>query len=168
MIKTTVHFVGTTLRQMPDFLATRVTQSYDDNDSHVAKSTPDTTEDVNLIAPHSTMISVGTFTQQITYQDGREVSSEDKHAKQKPSEAPPGFSTRGEFGPVLSMVLLDASKGKLTWSHWEQTEAGIAAVFHYKVPASASHYAVDYCCLGAGQDRASGASFTEADRKSVV
>jgi hypothetical protein len=164
MIKATVHFVGTTMRQMPDFMATRITQSYDDNDPHVAGGMPDTTEDVNQIAPHNVMIPVGTFTQQITYRDGKEAPSEIKDAKQKPSEAPPGFSTRGEFGPVLSMVLIDASKGKLTWSHWEQMESGIVAVFHYQVPQTASHYAVDYCCLGAGQDRASGATFTETGR----
>ena len=61
MIKATVHFVGTTMRQMPDFMATRITQSYDDNDPHVAKSMPDTTEDVNQIAPHNVMIPVGSF-----------------------------------------------------------------------------------------------------------
>jgi hypothetical protein len=162
MIKAAGHFVGTTLRQMPDFLATRVTQSYADNDPHVAAGMHDTTEDVNVIAPHNMMISAGTFNQQITYRDGKEVASDEKQKRQKPSEAPPGLYSRGEFGPVLWMVLLDLAKGKLTWSHWEQTESGIAAVFHYQVPPNASHFAVDYCCLGAGQDRASGATFIEA------
>jgi hypothetical protein len=41
-------------------------------------------------------------------------------------------------------------------------ESGIAAVFHYQVPQTASHYAVDYCCLGAGQDRVSGATFVQS------
>jgi hypothetical protein len=162
MFHATVYFVGTTMRQMPDFLATRITQSYNDNDPHAAGGMPDTTEDVSQIAPHNVMIPVGTFTQQITYRDGKEVPSEEKQARQKPSEAPPGFSTRGEFGEILSLVLLDAAKGKLTWGHWEKTESGIVAVFHYQVPPTASHYAVDYCCLGAGQDRASGATFSEA------
>jgi hypothetical protein len=162
MIKATVHFVGTTMRQMPDFMATRITQSYDDNDPHVAKSMPDTTEDVNQIAPHNVMIPVGTFTQQITYRGGKEVPSDEKQSRQKPSEAPPGFSTSGEFGEILLKVLVDASKGKLNFSHWEQMESGIVAVFHYQVPQTASHYAVDYCCLSAGQDRASGASFFQA------
>ena len=159
MIKATVHFVGITMRQMPDFMATRITQSYDDNDPHVAKGMPDTTEDVSLIAPHNVMIPVGTFTQQITYRDGKEVPSDPKDAKQKHSEAPPGFSTSGEFGEILLKILLDASKGKLAFSHWEQMELGTVAVFHYQVPQAASHYAVDYCCLSAGQDRASGATY---------
>ncbi len=162
LIKAAGHFVGTTLRQMPDFLATRVTQSYADNDPHVAAAMPDTTEDVNIIAPHNMMTSAGTFNQQITYRDGKEVASDEKQNKQKPSEAPPGLYSRGEFGPVLWMVLLDLAKGKLTWSHWEQTELGVAAVFHYQIPQNASHFAVDYCCLGAGQDRVSGATFLQA------
>jgi hypothetical protein len=161
MFHATVYFVGTTMRQMPDFLATRITQSYNDIDPHAAGSMPDTTEDVSMIAPHSVMIPIGTFTQQITYRDGKEVPSEERQAKQKPSEAPPGFATRGEFGPILSMVLLDAAKGKLSWGHWEKGESETVAVFHYQVPQTASHYAVDYCCLSAGQDRASGATFIE-------
>jgi hypothetical protein len=161
MFHSTVYFVGTTMRQMPDFMATRITQSYNDIDPHAAGSMPDTSEDVNLIAPHNLMFPIGTFTQQITYRDGKEVPSDGKEARQKQSEAPQGFSTRGEFGPILSMILLDAAKGKLTWGHWEQTESGVAAVFHYQVPQTASHYAIDYCCLSAGQDRASGATFIE-------
>jgi hypothetical protein len=162
MIKATVHFVGATMRQMPDFLATRVTRSYDDNDPHVAVGMPDTTEDVSMIAPHTVMIPVGTFTQQITYRDGKEVPSDAREAKQKHSEAPPGFATRGEFGEILTLALLDAAKGKMSFSHWEQMESGTVAVFHYQVPQTASHYAVDYCCLSAGQDRASGATFAGA------
>jgi hypothetical protein len=162
MIKATFRFVGTTLRQMPDFLAVRITQSYDDNDPHAAAGMPDTTEDPTLIVPHSPMVAVGSFTQQIAYRDGHEVPAEGKDAKQKPSAAPSGLSSRGEFGPVLSIVLLDALKGKLSWSHWEQTESGVAAVFHYQVPQSASHLAVDYCCLSSGYDHMSGTTFTEA------
>jgi hypothetical protein len=161
MIKATFHFAGATLRQMPDFLATRLTRSYSDNDPHVAVGMPDTTEDPTQIIPHSPMISAGTFTQQITYRDGHEVPAEMKDAKQKPSETPPGLSSRGEFGPVLSIVLLDALQGKLAWNHWEQTESGVAAVFHYQVPQSASHFAVDYCCLSSGYDHMSGTTFIE-------
>jgi hypothetical protein len=161
MIKSAIHFVGTTLHQMPDFLATRVTQSYNDNDPHVAVGMHDAAEDPTLIVPHSPMIPLGTFTQQITYRDGHEVASEEKESKQKASNAPPGITSFGEFGPVLSVVLLDALKGKLAWSHWEQTESGVAAVFHYQVPPSASHFAVDFCCLSSGVDHMSGTTYAE-------
>ena len=48
----------------------------------------------------------------------------------------------GEFGSTLSMVLTDTVKGKVNWSHWEQTATGPLAVFHYSVPSSASHFEV--------------------------
>jgi len=34
----------------------------------------------------------------------------------------------------------------VTFSHWEQTPAGLAAVYRYSVPKAASHYTVNYCC----------------------
>jgi hypothetical protein len=40
------------------------------------------------------------------------------------------------------MILTDTLKGKVTWSHWEQSATGQAAVFHYSVPRSASHFEV--------------------------
>ncbi len=40
------------------------------------------------------------------------------------------------------MILTDTVKGKVNWSHWEQTAAGPVAVFHYSVPSSASHFEV--------------------------
>jgi hypothetical protein len=45
------------------------------------------------------------------------------------------------------LILVDIDKGKLTFSHWEQTPAGTLAIYRYSVPKSASHYNVDYCCL---------------------
>jgi hypothetical protein len=61
-------------------------------------------------------------------------------------ESGPGLTSPGEFGPVLAIVLSDSSKGTVTWSHWENTAAGVGAVFHYRVPKDASHYVVDFCC----------------------
>ncbi len=40
------------------------------------------------------------------------------------------------------MILADTSKGKMTWSHWEQIAGDRAAVFQYSVPRSASNYEV--------------------------
>ena len=34
-------------------------------------------------------------------------------------------------------------KERSTWSHWENTAAGVVAVFHYEVPKTASHYEID-------------------------
>jgi VWFA-related protein len=57
------------------------------------------------------------------------------------------MTSRGEFGPELTIVLTDTAKGTVTWSHWEQTTTGLAAVYTYSVPKSASHFEVSYCCL---------------------
>jgi hypothetical protein len=53
-----------------------------------------------------------------------------------------GLTSGGEFASTLGMILNDTLKGKVIWSHWEQTATGQAAVFHYSVPRSASHFEV--------------------------
>ena len=59
----------------------------------------------------------------------------------------PGLQLSGEFGAPLPLILVDINKGKMSFSHWEQTPAGSLAVYRYSVPRSASHYTVDYCCI---------------------
>lgn len=53
-----------------------------------------------------------------------------------------GLISGGEFGATLGMILADTRKGNVTWSHWEQTERGKLAVFHYLVPKSESNFEV--------------------------
>ena len=53
-----------------------------------------------------------------------------------------GCTTWGTFGPILSTVILDASHGKIIWSHWEDGSAGPIAIFRYQVSEEASHYDV--------------------------
>ena len=53
-----------------------------------------------------------------------------------------GLTSGGEFASTLGMILTDTLKGKVTWSHWEQSAVGQTAVFHYSVPRSASHFEV--------------------------
>ena len=48
----------------------------------------------------------------------------------------------GEFGAAVGMVMNDTTHGTVTWSHWEQTQTGSTAVFHYSVPKLASHFKV--------------------------
>jgi hypothetical protein len=78
------------------------------------------------------------WTQPVTYRDGHEV---DDAAAQGQAEQP-WLTTQGEFGPILSTVLVDAARGRLVWSHWEQDAQGRIAVFHYEVPRAISHYSV--------------------------
>ena len=55
-----------------------------------------------------------------------------------------GLTARGTFGPILSMMIVDAAHGEMLFDHWEKGPAGEAAVFNYKVPESQSHYTVAF------------------------
>jgi hypothetical protein len=141
MIKSAINFVGVTIHRMPDFLATRLTDSYDNNPLSVTHSG---------WAPHTDLHPAGTFSQHIVYRNGQEVldrQQDSTGAKPKNEPTPAGLTSIGEFGPALGIILTDASKGILKWSHWEQSTAGPVAVFHYEVPPAASHYWVNYCCV---------------------
>lgn len=134
-------YVIQTVPRLPDFFATRTTHRFDDGPQIVAKGDWPVRAGLHL---------VGSSTRQITFRDGHEVQDTapqvaSKDGKQAQLEL--GLHTWGEFGPALLVVLSDAAKGQLTFSHWEQTPAGLAAVFHYAVPRTASHYAVNYCCV---------------------
>jgi hypothetical protein len=52
----------------------------------------------------------------------------------------------GEFDEDLGIIVADSVKGKISWSHWEQTSAGLLAVFQYEVPKEASHFKIYFCC----------------------
>ena len=56
------------------------------------------------------------------------------------------MSSWGDFGPILAVVFLDASNGKLDWERWETEDGKPVAVFQFAVDRAASHYQVNYCC----------------------
>jgi hypothetical protein len=86
----------------------------------------------------------------VTYRDGHEVV-EKAAAKTKRGESQEeGLFTEGVFGPILSTVVGDALKGKITWSRWEEGAKGAEVVFHYAVPREKSHYSVGFCCISSG------------------
>ena len=142
MLNSAVQYVAVTFKGLPNFLATRITRSFDDTPLNATHSgwSPSNTE----------LHLAGTFGQEVTYRDGREASlraviTADQDTRR--GEAPPGLTSTGEFGPVLVTVLRDVSKGKVKWSHWETAGAGTAAVFDYQVPEASSHYEVNFCCV---------------------
>lgn len=141
MLSSAANFVSITLRHLPDFLAMRVTKSFDNSAMFVTPVGPAKTE----------FQYAGTFYQQITYRNGEEVKTEpsvtDSEAEEEQNGTVPGLASKGEFGPVLAMILGDSSMGSVSWSHWEQTPNGLAGVFNYEVPESASHFAVNFCCV---------------------
>jgi VWFA-related protein len=138
-------YVVQTWPHLPDFFLTRSTARFDDS--------PQVLE-VGGWPMRVGMHLSGISTRNLTFRDGKEIAdaaaqtvSADGTAA-GPKDAPErGLTTWGEFGSELSVILTDTAKGTVTFSHWEKTVAGLAAVFRYSVPKSASHYAVSYCCV---------------------
>jgi len=133
-------YVAKTLPRLPDVLATRTTYTFDDA-PQVLKG--------NEWPVRSGLHLVSNFTREITYRDD--------HLPQTPQSAKAvavpaksqeqGLQSWGEFGQILALIFFDTEKGDLTFHHWEHAAGGLVAVYRYKVPKSASHYTVDYCCL---------------------
>jgi VWFA-related protein len=138
-------YVVQTWPHLPDFFVTRTTARFDDSPQMLEAGDWPVRAGMHLL---------GMTTSNLTYRNGQEVQDSDAAvvaasvptpaAKAAPEH---GLSTRGEFAPELPIVLTDMAKGTVTWSHWETTSAGLAAVYHYSVPRSVSHFEVNYCCL---------------------
>lgn len=79
---------------------------------------------------------------EVTYRDGTEVKQSQTGNTRSSDNPAIGLTTRGEFGPILAVVLSDASQSNVTWGYWEQDVANRIAVFRYAVPEEHSHYAV--------------------------
>ncbi len=142
----TVNYVIRTIPELPNFLATRVTTSFED--------TPLLQRAGQSFIPYRPLHPVGGSTATVLYRDGREVVDTGAVRDRKPK----GLTTRGVFGPILGIVLLDAAENKLAWSHWEQGESGLQAVFSYSVPKEKSHWPVEYCCVAEEAPATTGAS----------
>jgi hypothetical protein len=143
MIALTVNYVNNTIHQLPNFTATRVTSSFQDNPSFDESKTGNNRSFTpNVFIIYKPLHSIGRYSAAVLYRGGREVV----HAGPVES-GPRGLTTSGEFGPILGTALLDAVQGKLVWSHWEQGATGPEAVFRFAVPAEKSHYDVSYCCI---------------------
>lgn len=122
-----------TWARMPNFLVTRTTHRFDDAPHVLVKGNWPLSAGLQL---------TGTTTRQVTFRDGKEVAETPEGETEANGGPERGLNSWGEFGPALTVVLADAAKHKITFSHWEQTPSGIAGVFHYEVPREASHYAV--------------------------
>jgi hypothetical protein len=131
MLDAARNYVTQTLARLPNFLATRTTNRYDD--------TPKAIKD-NRWPLRAGLHLVDSSNREVSIRD-----EQDMHASVKGSafwQPQGGMVSGGEFGTTLGMILTDTVKGKVAWDHWERTSAGAVGVFHYLVPKSASHYEV--------------------------
>ena len=131
MIEAARTYVAKTVPQLPNLFAIRTTNRYDDRPQEIKKGGWPVRAGLHLVSTSSREISV--FDEQ---------TNESTTAASARWQEQSGLISEGEFGSTLSMILTDTVKGKVNWSHWEQTSAGPVAVFHYSVPSSASHFEV--------------------------
>ncbi|HEX4286372.1 MAG TPA: hypothetical protein VHZ28_14865, partial [Terracidiphilus sp.] len=125
MLAATVEYAAREVRELPNFLATRETIHFED--------TPQRTRDLSrdpagTIIPYEPLHAVNQSTAHVLFRDGTEVV--ETAAAQDPNAAKPhGLTTWGEFGPILTTVLVDAANGNLAWRRWERSADGLVAVF---------------------------------------
>jgi len=85
---------------------------------------------------------MGSLAQVVTSRGGLEVADPSSGDAAKSDQASFDLTSTGEFGPMLAIVLGDATRGKITWDHWEQSSAGRLAIFRYEVPSDKSRFGV--------------------------
>jgi hypothetical protein len=139
-----VDYVATTQPRLPNFSARRNTTRFELSTSAEVSSEKINFHPLGRIRPGpgggKWLYVAAMSSTLVTYRNGHEVSvSRDTHTM--PS-LEPRFSTEGEFGPILGVVVGDAVHGKVTWGHWERDADKTLAVFQYSVPESASHFAL--------------------------
>jgi VWFA-related protein len=137
MLEAARAFALQTWGRMPNFFVTRVTNRFDDSPRAPEKGAWPIRAGLQL---------AGTSSQQITFRDGKEVldATPPPGANAGNAQAELGLRSWGEFGPALTVVLADMAHRKVSFTHWEQTTAGLTAVYRYQVPQEESHYAVAY------------------------
>lgn len=134
----TASYVSKAVRQLPHLIANKTTTHFESATSVGAEAPEDFGE---LRAMRISRASV-------EYNEGEEtVAAAAAKVSSKHIVADQGLRTWGVFGPILSLVLLDAAQNQLAWSHWEQGPNGPMAVFRYSVTRERSHYEVRYCCV---------------------
>jgi hypothetical protein len=130
---------------LPNFFVTRTTAHFDDSPQILRQGEWPVRMGLHLL---------GTSRHNLAYRDGQEIldtttqtAVANAGVSAMPAQQDKGMTSRGEFGPELTIVLTDSAKGKVDWSHWEQTSTGLAAVYSYSVPSAVSHFEVSYCCI---------------------
>ena len=124
-------YVAQTLPRLPNLLATQTTNRYDDSPQETKKGGWTVRAGLHLVDTSSREISV--------YEETADRSATVASARWLEQA---GLTSGGEFASTLGMILTDTLRGKVTWSYWEQSATGQAAVFRYSVPRSASHFEV--------------------------
>lgn len=122
-------YVAQTLPRLPNFLATRTINRYDDSPRELKKGAWPVRAGLHL---------VGTSSHEISVREERENQPTTQGSAVWQQQI--GLISGSEFGTTLGMILADAPKAAISFSHWEQVDAAPAAVFQYSVPSASSHF----------------------------
>jgi VWFA-related protein len=143
-----IQYVARTLPTLPDFLATRATEHFDDSPQALQSGGWPVRVGFHL---------EGSVETPITFVDGAEKSAPSQNSAPtlkkvgstkgtaaKPIAIGSGLNSWGEFRTILGIPLVDAAKGKINWLRWERIEAKTAAVFAFQIARPDSHYEVQF------------------------
>jgi len=130
------------LKRLPNLFANRDTIRFEDVPPGLRDESTDT------MVPYQPLHPVSRSMETVVYRNGQEEIQKQAAQLGSPNPAAAGMVTSGEFGPIFPMVYGDLPKGNLRWSHWEQDETVSESVFRFDVPKAASHYRVEFCCIG--------------------
>jgi hypothetical protein len=136
MFVLTADYLAKTLPRLPNFYATRTTARFEDVQSGRCTRAASQKD--------SSWRQVGSSKVVVTYRDGKELVDPREWGKHPHHPEGEGLITRGTFGPILSIVLVDAAQSGFTWSGWERGNAGMLAVFRYRVAKEGSHYSIGF------------------------
>jgi hypothetical protein len=145
-----IGYVNKTTHNLPNFLATRTTSHFEDSlqpvgemSSGVASGSPFHSFSPSSLhtqaATYLPLHFIGKSSVSVAYREGAEIAT-----GHKGSNLDPGLTTRGEFGPILGIVVDDAVHSSIVWGYWQSTATGRIAVFRYQVPVAQSHYLVEF------------------------
>ena len=147
ILSRTIEYVRTTIHKLPNFSAKRSTTHFEDVPVWQSPSTgiagfyrnrpADSTSSYSRVLHVLSKAAIV-----VKYLNGLEVVDATVSKPGKIHSRAMRLTTSGEFGPILSAVIGDASRSQVFWGHWEQGAAGPMAVLRYTVPKENSHYAV--------------------------
>jgi hypothetical protein len=169
ILQRAVGYASKTVQRMPNFTALRSTTEFELT-TEAQMDTQDRMTELNLPKhtkraayhvlgpakldglPDAKLFWMGSLAQVVTSRGGLEVvdspggdaAKPGQTSKQASNQASFDLNSRGEFGPMLAIVLGDAYRSKITWDHWEQNSNGRLAIFRYEVPSDKSRFAVQF------------------------
>jgi hypothetical protein len=132
-----IEYLNRMFPRLPDFTATQVTTRYADTLKNAGRDGTD------AFGGHPWRVYARS-NEKIGFRRGKEtLIGGDESGKPGPT----GLLITGTLESILVMVVRDALRGSIFWSHWEENASGREAVLRYEVPKGVSHYGVTFSLL---------------------